>query len=73
MFTTKIIKNQANPKEPFEVIIQVDKLNRICDFQGVTPEIRAYLLNIFRGRQYDSETTSIRLVHVLTDVLNEEV
>ena len=73
MYIKKFIKNQSNPKEPFEVIIQVDKLNRICDFQGVTPEIRAYLLNIFRGRQYDSETTSIRLVHVLTDVLNEEV
>ena len=73
MYIKKFIKNQANPKEPFEVIIQVDKLNRICDFQGVTPETRAYLLNIFRGRQYDSETTSIRLVHVLTDVLNEEV
>ena len=73
MFIKKFIQNQVNPKEPFEVIIQVDKLNRICDFQGVTPEIRAYLLNIFRGRQYDSETTSIRLVHVLTDVLNEEV
>ena len=73
MYIKKFIKNQANPKEPFEVIIQVDKLNRICDFRGVTPEIRAYLLNIFRGRQYDSETTSIRLVHVLTDVLNEEV
>ena len=73
MFIKKFIKNQAKPKEPFEVIIQVDKLNRICDFQGVTSEIRAYLLNIFRGRQYDSETTSIRLVHVLTDVLNEEV
>ena len=72
MYIKKFIKNQANPKEPFEVIIQVDKLNRICDFRGVTPEIRAYLLNIFRGRQYDSETTSIRLVHVLTDVLNEE-
>lgn len=73
MFIKKFIKNQANPKEPFEVFVQVDKLNRICDFQGVTPEIRVYLLNIFRGRQYDSETTSIRLVHVLTDVLNEEV
>ena len=73
MYIKKFIKNQTNPKEPFEVIIQVDKLNRICDFRGVTPEIRAYLLNIFRGRQYDSETTSIRLVHVLTDVLNEEV
>ena len=73
MYIKKFIKNQANPKEPFEVIIQVDKLNRICDFQGVTPEIRAYLLNIFRGRQYDSETTSIRLIHVLTDMLNEEV
>ena len=73
MFIKKFIKNQANPKEPFEVIVQVDKLNRICDFQGVTPEIRAYLLNIFRGQQYNSETTSIRLVHVLTDVLNEEV
>ena len=73
MCIKKFIQNQVNPKEPFEVIIQVDKLNRICDFQEVTPEIRAYLLNIFRGRQYDSETTSIRLVHVLTDVLNEEV
>ena len=73
MYIKKFIKNQPKPKEPFEVIIQVDKLNRICDFQEVTPEIRAYLLNIFRGRQYDSETTSIRLVHVLTDVLNEEV
>ena len=73
MYIKKFIKNQAKPKEPFEVIIQVDKLNRICDFKGVTSEIRAYLLNIFRGRQYDSETTSIRLVHVLTDVLNEEV
>ena len=73
MYIKKFIKNQANPKEPFEVIIQVDKLNRICDFQGVTSEIRAYLLNIFRGQQWDSETTSIRLVHVLTDVLNEEV
>lgn len=73
MFTTKIIKNQSNPKEPFEVVVQSDKLHRICDFQGVTPEIRAYLLNIFRGQQWDSETTSIRLVHVLTDVLNEEV
>ena len=73
MFTTKIIKNQSNPKEPFEVVVQSDKLNRICDFKGVTPEIRAYLLNIFRGQQYNSETTSIRLVHVLTDVLNEEV
>ena len=73
MFTTKIIKNQSNPKEPFEVVVQSDKLHRICDFRGVTPEIRAYLLNIFRGQQYNSETTSIRLVHVLTDVLNEEV
>ena len=73
MFTTKIIKNQLNPKEPFEVVVQSDKLHRICDFRGVTPEIRAYLLNIFRGQQYNSETTSIRLVHVLTDVLNEEV
>ena len=73
MFTTKIIKNQSNPKEPFEVVVQSDKLHRICDFKGVTPEIRAYLLNIFRGQQWDSETTSIRLVHVLTDVLNEEV
>ena len=73
MYIKKFIKNQTNPKKPFEVIIQIDKLNRICDFQGVTPEIRAYLLNIFRGQQYDSETTSIRLVHVLTDVLNEEV
>ena len=73
MFIKKFIKNQTNPKEPFEVIVQVDKLNRICDFKGVTSETRAYLLNIFRGRQYDSETTSIRLVHVLTDVLNEEV
>ena len=73
MFIKKFIKNQTNPKEPFEVQVQVDKLNRICDFHEVTPEIRVYLLNIFRGRQYDSETTSIRLVHVLTDVLNEEV
>ena len=73
MFTTKIIKNQSNPKEPFEVVVQSDKLHRICDFKGVTPETRAYLLNIFRGQQYNSETTSIRLVHVLTDVFNEEV
>ena len=73
MFIKKFIKNQANPKEPFEVIVQVDKLNRICDFKGVTSETRAYLLNIFQGQQYNSETTSIRLVHVLTDVLNEEV
>ena len=73
MYIKKFIQNQAKPKEPFGVFVQVDKLNRICDFQGVTPEIRAYLLNIFRGRQYNSETTSIRLVHVLTDVLNEEV
>ena len=73
MYIKKFIKNQTNPKEPFGVFVQVDKLNRICDFQEVTPEIRVYLLNIFRGRQYDSETTSIRLVHVLTDVLNEEV
>ena len=73
MYIKKFIKNQTNPKEPFEVIVQVDKLNRICDFQGVTPELRSHLLNIFRGRQIDSENTSIRLTHVLTDVLNEEV
>ena len=73
MYIKKFIQNQVDSKEPFEVIIQADKFNRICDFQGVTPEIRVYLLNIFRGQQYNSETTSIRLVHVLTDVLNEEV
>ena len=73
MFTTKIIKNQSNPKKPFEVVVQSDKLHRICDFKGVTPELRSHLLNIFRGRQINSENTSIRLTHVLTDVLNEEV
>ena len=73
MFIKKFIKNQTNPKEPFEVIVQADKLNRICDFKGVTLELRSHLLNIFRGRQINSENTSIRLTHVLTDVLNEEV
>lgn len=47
------------------VCVQVDKLFRICDFHWISPELRTFLLNKFRGRQANDELVIEKIENTL--------